>query len=323
MDKAMTDLLKVITEEERNILDNDNRISSDIYFEDGSYIIDSKKLLEKGRLIEIRPHARFAHFPKHSHNYVELVYMCSGSTTHILNDSDTITLKTGELLFLNQNASQEILPAGEDDIALNFIILPEFFERVLSMLSNETVLKDFLISCLTGSNDYSYLYFKVGDVPPIQNLIENMIWSLINKHSETVVNTINQTTMALLIMNLSAYGAAANAGVSDQYEQSTVYSVMQYIDAHYKHGTLAAISEELTLPTYTVSRMLKKYTKKSFKELLQERKLKQAAYLLSNTTMSVEAIYNYIGYENSSYFYRCFRSLYGCSPREWRSKLIQ
>ena len=38
--------------------------------------------------------------------------MCSGSTPHVINGEDVI-LKQGELLILNQNAVQEIYPAGE------------------------------------------------------------------------------------------------------------------------------------------------------------------------------------------------------------------
>ena len=76
----------------------------------------------------MRPHTRFVNFPKHKHNYVEVIYMCQGTTTHILNGSKVI-LEAGDLLFLNQNAEQEILPAGEQDIAVNFIVLPEFLTR--------------------------------------------------------------------------------------------------------------------------------------------------------------------------------------------------
>ena len=127
-------------------------------------------MLEKGKLIDIRPHTRFIHFPVHRHNYVEIIYMCSGSTTHIIGGHNTVKLETGELLFLNQNATQEILPAGEDDIAVNFIVLPEFFDRAFLMMEEESGLVD-------------YLHFQVKDELPIQNLIENMIWTLTEKKS--------------------------------------------------------------------------------------------------------------------------------------------
>ena len=60
-----------------------------------------------------------------------MIYMCSGQTTHIVNDK-TIVLSEGEILLLSQNSVQEILPAGENDIAVNFIILPEFFSTNIS-----------------------------------------------------------------------------------------------------------------------------------------------------------------------------------------------
>ncbi len=55
---------------------------------------------------------------------------------------------------------QEILPAGERDIAVNFIILPEFFDRTLPMMERENILRDFLVSSLSSNSALtSYLHF--------------------------------------------------------------------------------------------------------------------------------------------------------------------
>ena len=56
-----------------------------------------------------------------------------------------MVLEEGDLLFLNQNVEQEILPAGEQDIAVNFIVLPEFFDTAFSMMDmeEENALKEF------------------------------------------------------------------------------------------------------------------------------------------------------------------------------------
>lgn len=320
MQKELLTQLQKITPEEQAILNGMKNIRKDLYTSRKDFVIDSQKLLEKGRLIEIRPHTRFAHFPKHRHNYVEMVYMCSGTTTHIINDTDRIVLKEGDLLFLNQNVTQEILPASEQDIAVNFIILPEFFDRSISMIERENVLRNFLISSLSQNNSMSsYLHFQAKDILPIQNLLENMIWTLIQQKKGT--NTINQTTMGLLFMNLSLFADNINQNDTNQYEQNLVFTVLKYIETHYKNGTLADVAADTKQPTYYVSRLLKKHTGSNFKELLQERKLQQAAYLLSQTPLSVEAIMDAIGYDNSSYFYRRFREKYGCSPKEYRNKI--
>ncbi|MCM1252556.1 MAG: AraC family transcriptional regulator [Clostridium sp.] len=320
MQQELLRYLQKITEEEQAILKGAQNVKKELYTSHKDFVIDSQKLLQKGRLIEIRPHTRFIHFPKHRHNYVEMVYMCSGSTTHIINDKERITLQEGDLLFLNQNATQEILPAAEHDIAVNFIILPAFFDRAFSMIEKENILYDFLVSSLSG--DYSlssYLHFQAKDILPVQHLVENMIWTLIYKKANA--NTVNQTTMGLLFMNLSLFADAINQDNPHQYEQNLVFTVLKYIETHYKNGTLSEIAEEMNHPAYYISRLLKKHTDCNFKELLQQRKLQQAAYLLSQTPLSVEQIMENIGYDNSSYFYRKFREKYGCSPRNYRESL--
>jgi hypothetical protein len=128
--------LKVITEEEQEILNGREEIDNRIYMNQATNIVDRHKLLEKGRFIQIRPHTRFIHFPPHSHNYIEIVYMCKGRTRHVINGDD-IMLEKGELLFLNQNAIQEIYPADKDDIAVNFIVLPEFFDVAIQMMEEK------------------------------------------------------------------------------------------------------------------------------------------------------------------------------------------
>lgn len=318
MDVKILSKLREITDEELNILDGNIDIQKNLYTGKKDFVIDSKRLLEKGKLIDIRPHTRFIRFPKHRHNYVEMVYMCSGKTTHIINDTDEIVLKEGDLLILNQNVTQEILPAGESDIAVNFIILPEFFDRAFSMIESENTLRDFLISTL--SNDTSqtkYLHFQASDILPVKNLIENMIWTLIEKKSG--VNTINQTTMGLLFMNLSAFAENVNASHPNQYEQTAVFTTLKYIELHYKDGSLAYIADELHIEPYILSRMLKKHTGLNFKLLLQHRKLQQAAYLLTHTSLAADAVISAVGYNNSSYFYKKFKEKYNCSPKEYRS----
>lgn len=324
MNKELYEKLHKITAEEQAILDGATHIEASLYtsknVSENAFTIDFTQLLEKGRQIDVRPHTRFVHFPKHTHNYVEVVYMYSGSTTHIINDTEELVLQEGDLLFLNQNVTQEILPAGPDDLAINFIILPQFFERSLSMLEQDNIIQNFLVSSLSSSEKYSsYLFFSAKDILPVQNLLENMIWTIFKKSSHT--NTLNQTTMGLIFMNLSAFAKNVNRGQGMIYEQNLIFTTLRYIETNYRTGSLAEIADKLKQPVYAMSRLLKKYTGKNFKELLRERKLEQASYYLSETTMTIESIIKEIGYDNSSYFYNVFEEKYGVSPGTYRVKM--
>lgn len=313
--------LMTITPEEQRILSGENRIDKQLYMSAESNIIDAKKLLDAGKLIQVRTHTRFAHFPKHTHNYIEVIYMCSGSTHHIINGVD-VFLKQGELLFLSQNATQEIYPAEEGDIAVNFIILPEFFDYGLRMIgSEENLLREFVIECLKGDKSSSgYLHFKVTDVLPIQNLLENLIWTIQNKQPNK--RSTNQITMGLLFVQLMNH---MDKLVTDEEhtQQKIIIQVLSYVEEHYKDGELTELANELHFDCYWLSKEIKKRTGMNYTDLVQTKRLNQAAYLLQNTSMSIMDIAMAVGYDNISYFHRIFQKKYNMTPRKYRVESIK
>ena len=304
--------LTPVTEEERAILRGEG-VNKSIYTTTGGNIIRSKKLLVDGKLISVRKHTRFVHFPEHTHDYIEAVYMCCGETTHIINGKK-IKLHEGELLFLGQNAKQEILPAGENDIAINFIIQPAFFDKTLEMLgAEETPIKNFLIRSLFDSDYQGYLHFKVANILPVQNLIENLIWTLINNTSNK--RNINQTTMGLLFMQLLNHTDKLS---HESREDKAIMDIFRYIEENYHNGSLTEAATILHYDFYWLSHEIKNRTGKTYTEHLQEKRLSQAAFLLKSTTLSVEEIAIAVGYENKSYFHRIFVEKFGTTPRKYR-----
>jgi len=317
MNQEILDRLGVITDEEREIINGRTEIDRNRYTEGQELVIDSKKMLEHGKMIRIRPHTRFVHFPKHKHNYIEVIYMCKGETVHFI-DGEKVVLKTGELLFLNQHATQEILPAGEEDIGINFIILPEFFDTAFEMMGEEeNLLRDFLVGCLCFDPRYaSYLHFQVADVLPVQNLVENMVWTLLSDQPNK--RSINQITMGLLFLQLMHYTDKISHTL-ESFEQKLIFQVLTYIDENYKDGELTELSALLSYNIYWLSRAIKRLTGRTYKELLQVKRLNQASVLLLNTKLSVTDISIAVGYDNTSYFHRIFRNYYGMSPKEYRA----
>ncbi|MDO4285200.1 MAG: AraC family transcriptional regulator [Eubacteriales bacterium] len=319
MNQTLLDKLRPITPEERALLDGRSDVQRDLYTNNSDFVVDSQKMLAKGKLIAIRPHTRFVHFPVHRHNFVEIIYMCAGSTTHILNGSTRITLREGDLLFLNQNATQEILPAGEGDIAVNFMILPEFFDRAFLMMEEKSVLQDFLIGTLRrGKCNTTYLHFQVHDILPIQNLVENMIYALVNREANT--RNITQTTMGLLFSLLTAYSDRINQEDPSWHEQNMFFASLKYIETHYQTATLEELAAQLNQPPYALSRLIRKQSGQTFKSLLQTTRLNQAAFLLSTTRLPVDAVISLTGYDNTSYFHRIFRAQYGTTPLAYRKR---
>ena len=200
MDAVLLQRLAQITEEERELLQG-RGVDRALYASGRAFEVDAAKMLEKGKLMSIRPHTRFAPFPRHSHNYVEIMYMCRGKTVHRIDGDALVTLEAGELLFLNRHASHAIQRADAGDIAVNFIVLPQFFDEAFNMAGMDNVLSRFLLGELyTGGAAVSYLHFRVREVLPVQNLVENMVWTLVNR--QPGARRINQVTMGLLLLQL-------------------------------------------------------------------------------------------------------------------------
>ena len=295
MQQELLDHLKKITEEEQKILDGSAEVDKELYTSGRDFIVDSRKMLDEGKLITVRTHTRFVHFPAHRHNFIEVLYVCEGSVTNII-DGKKVVVGKGELLFLNQYTRHELLPAGENDIAINFMILPEFFDVAYSMTGRNNVLADFLVNILRQDEERGqYLYFKVSEVLQIQNLLENMIYSLVTGKGEN--NRINQTTMGLIFLYLVDSVQYVEMRVPNQYENMISMTTLDYIEQKYKTATLTELCE-----------------------LLQRKRLNKSVELMCDTDLAISDIIAAVGYENNSYFHRVFKERYHMTPRAFREK---
>jgi len=313
VDYRILNKLKPISEEEKEMMRADNKINRRLYMADAGDLINSRLLLEKGKLITVRPHIRFVEFPEHSHDYIEVVYMCAGTTTHIVNGKK-IDLCEGELLFLSRHAKHSILYANESDIAVNFIILPEFFENMTSALGQEiSPLKNFITDSLCESGGPDFLLFQVADVLPVQNLIENLIWLLLydTKNKKGVM----RNTMELLFVQLLNHTADLEYA---EHKDEIILFLLRYVDDNYQHGSLSEVADLLHCDFCWLSKEVKKKTGKTYTELLQTKRLSQAAYFLKNTKRTIADIAAEVGYDNISYFYRIFTKEYGVTPKKYR-----
>ena len=313
MNQDLIRQLSRISPEEQAILAGRRSVDRSLYMDGRHDVVTGDKLLAPGRQITLRPHTRFIAFPEHTHDYVEMVYMCQGSTAHTVNGR-ALELKEGELLLLGQNARQSIAPAGAGDIAVNIIVRPSFFSGTLPLWGEEeTPLRRFILSCLSGQSESGWLLFHVGDVLCIQNLLENLVDSLLRESSNR--QTILRLTMSLLFAQLLQH--TQRAELSSQ-TQTLMLTVMRYIETHYTDGSLSAMAEAQHYELSTLSRLIRLQTGRSYTELVQEKRLAQAAWFLKNTDKHIDEIARLVGYENKSYFHRLFSARFGCSPRQYR-----
>lgn len=315
MRKFVLEKLSELTEEERLLL-KQQPLDMSRYNHTGQAVVEPGKMMPGGEMFGIRPHTRFTDFPRHGHQFVEMVYQVSGVTRHIIGGVTELELKAGQLLFLGRGTEHEIKAAGLKDIAVNFFLIPAFFDSAAISVGGNSALAVFLTGNLSNKNIHSgYLVFDVEDAPMVENLLENLILGQMNR----IGTEIQQLTLELLIQHLS--GMSERVVIQNQldYEQAIVFGILNRIETQMRIS-LSQEARDLQMDVTTLSRLIQKYTGCSFTELLHTARFNRAIEMLRETNLSVTDIAGAVGYENTAFFYRRFGERYGCTPLEYRKQ---
>ena len=311
-----------ITPEEQQILDGNVSVQRDLYTDKKDFVVESEKFLEhSGDDITLRRHTRFVDFPKHKHDYVEIFYCLSGSVTHVINEEE-IRLRPGELLFMNQHIEHAVISCGKEDLGINIIIRPAYFQNILTLINKDNILADFIINALEGDSCVGqYLYFTVSDNPCIQNLIHNAVFLLLQQPQNW--HRLSEQTFALLFMHILSN--AENILLDQKDDQSNVLMVVvrRYLMEHYDTGTLHELAGQIGYTPSSLSRMIKKYSGTTFKEIQTRQRMRVAMNQLTHTTLPVSEIALSVGYENQNFFYKQFKKMYDMTPNAARLKSHQ
>ena len=133
-------------------------------------------------------------------------------------------------------------------------------------------------------------------------------------------STTIKLLVGLLIVELLKKPNNIEIYSEDNYDSLMIIEVLNYIDENYATASLFEIADRLKQPNYKISKLIKKQTNMTFKELLQEKRLNKAKQLLNETDISVVEIISLVGYENLTYFYKIFKEKYGYTPKEFKVK---
>ena len=91
--------------------------------------------------------------------------------------------------------------------------------------------------------------------------------------------------------------------------------------------SLQKLAEAVGSNTKYVSQVINEYYNKNFKTLLNEYRLREATRRLNDQehygNMTIQAIYEEVGYKNAVSFIRAFKRMYGITPSEYQKKATE
>lgn len=80
-------------------------------------------LFQQGN-IHISKHRRYAEVPEHTHDFVEINYMYSGTCLQIIN-GERIEMEESDVVIIDKEATQRIEYTGQEDILINILLKEE------------------------------------------------------------------------------------------------------------------------------------------------------------------------------------------------------
>lgn len=320
MQRQILEQLSEITEEEQYIMIPENPSPRALYAKSGRFIIERRHMShlsfgESTAAICLRPHPRFREFPTHSHDFIEIMYVCSGRITHVFGNQ-RLVLNTDELILLGRDTKHSLLAAGKNDIGINLIISTELFELLIHSLRQNSQLPGKTFERLLNGDGLPYYVFDASDSLPIRNLMESMIHSVICERRRD--GYILQQSLNLLLCYLASMEAAKAPTLQESYEDKLKKKILNYIRTSYRSATLTEAAQMTGLSPSYLSRTVCHAFGVSFKELLMTERFDAARELLRTTGMPIGDIINRVGYENSSYFHKEFKRRYGLTPGAYR-----
>ncbi len=131
---------------------------------------------------------------------------------------------------------------------------------------------------------------------------------------------IRGSLIRLLSLLCRQYSVRLNTDHQESREHALLYELERYIRLHFATVTADELEKVFHYHRNYYNLLLQKYRKTTFREYLQDIRMKHAARLLKNTRLAVREIALAAGYHNSSHFYHLFERQFGISPSQYRER---
>ena len=277
--------------------------------------------LENEEVISLsRNVAKERHIP-HTHDFIEIVYICEGSGTQMIND-DSYLVKRGDLLFINfKDVHSYSTDTGMEYI--NCLISPEFLSEELINSKNAldiltlAIFKDFFD---VAEKICPKISFHGLEMLEIEDVFNHMIAEY-EKKAPGYIAVLKGYVNVLLAKIFRIFKKPELDSLTTDLNKITP-EVLQYIKKNYnKKITLKELAKHSFYNAAYFSTIFKECFGKTPLEYINEIRIEKAVQLMKQTDLTIEEICHRVGYSNKKHFYKIFRDATGTTPNNFRKNL--
>ena len=253
---------------------------------------------------------------EHTHDFLEFVYIESGSGVHKI-DNVEYFVKKGDVLFINIG-QVHYFESIDDMHLMNILIDPNFISEEL--MDAETFSELFKYSMFTefdteNISESQAVHFKEKEAIELDFLMKMMFCEYERKNIgyKSVLEGGIRIIFSKILRTICSQKSNA-----DKISNELFLEIINYINENYNHKlSLSQLAAEYFYNPAYFGNMLKKYCGKNFSTYLKEKRIKEAARLIKEEGLTVDKVMERVGYSDRKFFYAHFKEITGTTPGKY------
>lgn len=252
----------------------------------------------------------------HTHEYFQIYYIIKGSVenftengSEMLMQGDMIIIPPKRMHYIKQSSSSEFYSFSFTEQALNKI------------QTGNKLACDYIFWLKESKIASAKITLKQSEAEAIENIFTqtlNEFSSQAVAYEEVMRSYLNVLITEFARKHLESENAT-NTKISYGYREQIKYA-MEYIKQNYAEDfSLKEMSQHSALSPSVFCKAFKEISGYSFNDYLNRTRISVAKKLIKDG-LKITAVQGLIGYKDFSTFYRNFKKITGCAPKEYHNK---
>ncbi|MBR3866789.1 MAG: helix-turn-helix domain-containing protein [Butyricicoccus sp.] len=276
-------------------------------------VYTSNRFIRDGEAIGIFRSEQHHIEPRHQHEFIEMVYVLSGSAVQIV-DEQEYEVHRGDMIFINYGSVHAFSELKNfrycnicfsPEVVSDTIITPDNAFALLSLTAFDEMRKD---------QNGGRVTFSGRECVEIENILQAMLEEY--ESDQPLSDKVMENYMNILITKMLRKSPPGMGQETKDIWQELSEYIEQNPDAEL---TLSALASKCFYNPSYFSRMFKQKFHMSLTEYVTRKRVEYAIRLLSDSSLSVDEISQKTGFVDRSTFYAAFSRITGTTPAQYRS----
>lgn len=257
--------------------------------------------------------------PEHIYQYVVFTY-CYAGTLSMCVDGTRCVLAAGDCVILDRNVPHSVEPTDDRTFAVNVVLNDRFFLK--RMASDITRLGSAFPRELvtTGAAHTDWRAYRTAEDEFVRACVDRVLCEHLDQRLGSA-DIIDDIVAALLTHLFRSFERSSSTPDERSERSALVGEIRAYIAQHYQEGSLSKMAQDLGYESTYLSSTIRKVTGHTFKQLVNDERMRCAMTLLQGTDIPVYDIAVAVGISNLTQFYKRFREFAECTPKEYRKRI--